>query len=306
RNSRLGVQVPPGALMNPKFIAITSGLLAMTGWGLTDIFAKKAIDKIGHQRIAIYTSIPALVISGVLVAINLDQIQLNFGQLLFYALLGLADLFAYLMLYKAYTVGKVSIINPISSAYTIPALLISILIFREPLNTIQGLFMSFIIIGVIVTAIDFRELKDGFQEKDFVKGLPQGILAALTWGVIFPLFDLAVNNNPWYLVSFILTASKILLLIFYNRFILNQKISIEEKSLLKPLFWAGVTDGGANLAISWGYALSTFTSITTVISSAYPLLLVPLAAIVLKEKNSPNQYFGVGMITLGIIALSFV
>lgn len=162
----------------------------MAGWGLTDIFAKRAIDKIGHQKIAIYTSLPVLLISGVLTVIHLDQIQFNLNYLLFYAVLGFGDLIAYFMLYKAYTVGKVSIINPISSAYTIPTLFISLLIFHEPLTTAQGLLMALIIIGVIITAIDFKELKDGFQGKDLAKGLPQGIMAALSWGILLTIYSL--------------------------------------------------------------------------------------------------------------------
>lgn len=292
--------------MDPKLIAILSGLIAMTGWGLTDIFAKKAIDKIGHELIIIYTGIPTILVTGLLLIIKPVAISFSLNQALLLLLLALLDLAAYMFLYKAYSVGKVSILNPISSAYTIPAFAFSALILGERIGLIEGLCIAAIIFGVILTSLNFKELRDGLQGDDFARGVPLGILTAITWGVVLPTYDLALEGVSWYLASFLLTLIKMLVLIFYNVIILKQQILIKDKQILKSLFWAGLTDGGGNLGLAWGYALSTFTTITTVISSAYPLVLVPTALLFLKEKNSFSQYVGVVLITGGIIIFSLI
>ncbi len=276
----------------------------MCGWGLTDIFAKKAIDKIGYAAIPIYTGLPALIISGFIIILRSPDFNFTALHLLLMGLVALLDLTAYLLIYKAYTIGKVSIINPISSAYTIPALVFSVLLFGETIVFLEGVSVFLIIAGVILTSLNFKKLTNGLKKKDFAKGVPLGVLAALIWGMVIPLFNLTLENNTWYVGGFVLILMEVVFAVIYNLFIKKQDILFSDKKVLRSLFWAGLTYGGGYLALAWGLTLTDFTSITTAISAAYPLVLVPAAALILKEKNALNQYLGVILITGGIIIFS--
>ena len=107
----------------------------MLGWGVADFFAKKTIDKIGDLK----TLIGSQIIGGLfLLAYFLTtgtQIPRVTGTLLFYVTaLAILDGAGYLMLYKAFQKGVMSIVSPIGASAAGASALIAVFLFGERLS----------------------------------------------------------------------------------------------------------------------------------------------------------------------------
>jgi len=286
--------------MDPVTIAIISGLVALFGWGFADVFAKKGIDEVGKYKPIYYSNLVRIVLTVPLLLFVKGSIELSFQTFIALFIFSFVDLAGYFLLYKAYEIGKLSIINPITSTYAILVSIVSFLFFGESFPPLKILSIVIVMLGVIFTAVDFKELKDGFQYKDISKGVPIAFLLFFVYGIFYPYWDAFIEGQNWVVLSILSSIMFQLLFLLYFRYFKKIPLKVKDRKILTYLITIGVLESVALAFSNWGLSASDQTSLTAAISSAVPLVTVLSARFFLNEKVSRNQYFGVVLIVGGV------
>lgn len=283
--------------------AVLGGLGAMLGWGASDFFAKKTIDKIGDIKTLFWAqllgTIPLLIYC--LIRFSLPVFSWNDFFILF--LLSLLDGFGYIYFYKALSKGKVSVISPVLASYAALGLVISAIVFQERLFPVTLFLLLLIFLGILLTSVDLTLLKpQALDWRGLSRGLPEALVGVVLFGIWYPFWDDFISRGQWWILVFLLRIFISLIVFLVAKGDVLPKTG-SDFSIWKLLLVIGFLDGGAYLALTWGFGVTSYTSVVTVLSAAYSLPTLILARIFLKEKLSFNQWFGVMLIIACLVAL---
>lgn len=293
--------------MNNILIAILAGLVGMIGWGTADFFAKKTIDKIGSLKTLIGSQIIGSIILMVVFIIGRYSVPAITIALAFYLFLfAFSDAVIYLLLYRAFEKGVVSIISPIVASAAGFAALVSFFLFKETLTSLGIIGVILIFTGILITSTDFRQFRKSLSKKNMSKGLPEALICMIGWGFWYPFWDRFVKGDDWlFWLTLLRIAMGVLLVLYFFSKIPKGHLFKGYKSVLSVLPMVAIFDTFAYLGLSWGYATTTnVTSLITVLANAFSLPTLVLAYIFLNERISKTQLIGVGSILAGIIASS--
>ncbi len=294
--------------MNELTIAILSGLAGMLGWGVSDFFAKKVIANIGSLRTAIGLQIfGGAALLAVYLAAGNGVPALDARSVL--QLTGLAGLnvLGYLLLYKAFEKGTLSIISPIAASSCGISVLICTFFLQETMSAKKAAGLLCIFIGILVTSIDFKEIRQNWGEGALKKGVLEALGVMIVMGLWFPLWGEFMKGRE---LLFWSTGLKVLMgVIMMGYFLFQAPIS----GLVTTLRLAGpvivviaLIDVFAYLAVSYGfYATVNQTSLITVLAHAYSIPTLFLAYILLHERVTHSQKSGILMILAGIVVTSY-
>lgn len=292
--------------MNKELIvAITGGLGAMLGWGISDFFAKKTVAKINDTVALFWMQLLGIIPLFIFFLFNFDISGFTLNQIPWVVLWGIIDGAGYLMFYKALEKGKVSIVSPIVASYSAFAVLVSALVFGEQLPSRIILILGTIFLGIMLTSVDFEEVrKDGFDWKDLTKGVPEALLGVAFFSIWFPFWDNFVSGGNW-LVLVILLRIVVTTFLFVIIKTKSLTVSVRNKGrdVIRWLVIIGLLDAIAYLTLTWGYGVTTYTSIISVLSATFSLPTLLLARIFLKEKLKMTQWGGIALILLGLALL---
>ncbi|MFB6145500.1 MAG: EamA family transporter [Candidatus Nanohaloarchaea archaeon] len=279
---------------------IIYGLAAMIGWGLSDFFVARATKDTSALRTLVYSQTVSAVILGVVAFLFFDipKITLNNGIVLL--LLGFLFTVAFLSFYKGIEVGKLSLVSPIAAAWAMITVLLSILFLGETLGGLRAIGISLVILGTVLSAFKWHNLKD-LNIWNYEKGVLFALIALFGWGIGFTVLDISVAELGWIIPVFILKASLVVYLVSYSG-IKSRDISLPTGNYL-PIMLIGVFEAIATAAYGFGITVG-FTSLVAPISAAFPMVTVLLARVVLNEELDYNQWFGIITIISAIILLS--
>ncbi|HUQ85426.1 MAG TPA: DMT family transporter [Candidatus Limnocylindrales bacterium] len=291
------------------FIAVIAGLGGMFGWGFSEFATKKAVDRIGTISSLVWAHVLGSIILFLVVLANVYIFKNSFalptdlydwlGLIFFGSLQSLVYLFAY----KGFEKGKIAILSPIFASFTGWVALLSVLVFGEVLkiNLIPALILIFS--GVILLNLD----PVGWRTKRIrIIGTPgvKEIAIATALAVIWTLgWDKFSEAKDWMLYSFLMFIFMTISAYVISRF---NKVDLTKvnSGTWRFLWLIGIGEAVAYLAISLGYASTSFTSVVAILSGASSLPTIILARVFLKEKVAAIQTIGSLIVILGIIFLS--
>jgi drug/metabolite transporter (DMT)-like permease len=292
-------------------IALFAGLGGMLGWGFADLFAKKTIDEIGDiVTLAwghIFGTLALVAIALVRFgfnheAISLPQDTLTWVLLVFF---GVLQAVVYLLVYKGFGKGQVAVLNPVFASFSGFTALISILVFKEAINSylVPGLVALFG--GIILLSIDMNALRKKRVAFLRVPGFREVSIATVL-AVVWTLFwDKFVGGTDWLSYTLFMYAFMTITIILIA-WASQIRLSFKGSAAWKYLVLIGVCEILAYLAISIGYGKTHFTSVVALLSGAFSLPTIFLARVFLKERISRTQTIGGLVIILGIILLSLL
>lgn len=293
--------------MNIFTIALVAGLTGMLGWGISDFFAKKTIDKVGELK----TLLGSQAIGGLCLLIYFLVIRgtiptLTWPSVIYLAFLAFIDGLGYLLLYRSFRKGVVSVVSPICASAAAFTSVISVVIFHEQLSKfgIFGLIMIFM--GIIVLSTDFKDLKKSFSMSNFSKGIPEALGSMVFVGLWFALWDRFVKGGDYLFWLILLKVVMSVFLVVYLWFSSRGKgLFAGYKGVSKTLFWVAALDAIAYLGTTWGYSKTlNATSLITMVANAYSVPTIVLAYLFLKERINKTQLFGIFSIIVGIVISS--
>jgi drug/metabolite transporter (DMT)-like permease len=289
-------------------MGILLGLLTALTWGGADFIARFATHRVGALRSMLYMQFTGfLLLSCVLPALG------GWGHLAdgsgwhpwaWGALAGCINAMSCLALYRAFEIGKMAVVAPLSASY--PALTLALSWVagdRLSLMRITGILCT--LLGVVVVAGGEKtpDENDVAAVERSGKGIGWAIFAAVGFAVLFWLLGIRIIprvgavQTVWMirLTSMLLAAAVIL--------VAKQPLRLPRGEVRWMVLGMGAFDTGAFVLSNLGMKMEQ-VAVISVLGSLYGAVTVGLAAIFVREHVSRWQWMGIVTIFAGIFLIS--
>ncbi len=285
-------------------MGVLLGLATAFAWGSADFIARFASRTIGALRIAFYLQLFGfLFLTLILLRWN------SWGHLFDHsgwhpwvwgALVGVLNALAMFALYRAFELGKLSVVGPLSSSY--PALTLVLAFFAgERLTVIRIAGMASAFAGALLVARG--ETSGANPTASAKKGIVWAALAAVLFGIMF-----------WLLGTHVIPATGAYATVWLMRgvaaFVTLGILGAKRSPLGLPDAKTTAQAAGTALLDTGAFVLSNLSmqieqvSVVTVLASLYGAITVFLAAGFLRERVTPLQWLGIVAIFAGIFLIS--
>lgn len=290
--------------MNNTLISILAGLGGMFGWGTSDFLANISSEKIGHFKTFFYSQIAGLLLVATIVVLKTANFSSSPFLLFLMLVSGVGYALGYLLFYKGFEIGNVSVVSAVINLQNIFVIGIAFFLFGQRITGIQIPALILLLIGVTLVSINFSDLKNG--KVSLMVGVKQTVWAAILFGIFFwPVNQYVVQRTDWLdtnlITKFIAIATVFLIARAKKNDISLPKSGRTFKSLA-PIAAVGLLEAVGVLSVSGGLSVGNAIIINP-ISSALTVVTVGLAIIFLKEKVSTTQGFGILATVAGIIMM---
>ncbi len=289
-------------------MGILLGLLTALTWGSADFIARFATHRIGTLRTMLYMQF----IGFLLLTICLPWLG-GWGHLAdgsgwqpwaWGFLAGFFNACSTLALYRAFEIGKMAVVAPLSASYPALTLLLSWLS-GDRLTSARTAGIILTLLGIVIVAGgEHAPDENGAPAvRTRGRGIGWAIAAAVGFGVLFWLLGLRViprvgaTQTVWMIrmTSTALTGTVILLA--------NQPMRLPRGEVRWMALGMGAFDTAAFVLSNRGMQMEQ-VAVISVLGSLYGAVTVGLAAIFLKENVSRWQWAGIVTIFAGILLIS--
>ncbi|KKQ34932.1 MAG: hypothetical protein US52_C0041G0003 [candidate division WS6 bacterium GW2011_GWA2_37_6] len=290
--------------MSNVVLALVGGIGSMFGYGSSDYYAKTIINKIGDVLSLVYVQLIGAILLFLYFLIDPVLPDFDTWKVITFLSMGFFYSLGYFLLYRAFEIGKMSVVSPISSIYSVLAAIISFVFFAEIFDLNKIIVFVLIVLGVILTSFNLREVKGKISLSDLSKGTFEALGAACIFGVFFPIWDKLIEGDGWIVwLIFLRMHIVVTISVFY---LLMQKKNLADfrvkKKLWVRLLLVSVLEVFAFYILSYSLnKVEGYTSIIVAIQSSYSIVTAVFAYILLKERLAMNQYIGVGLIVAGLV-----
>lgn len=289
-------------------MGIFLGLLTALTWGGGDFIARFATHRIGALRSLLYMQL----IGFLFLTIALPWLG-GWGHLAdgsgwqpwaWGALAGFFNAFGSLALYRAFEIGKMAVVAPLSASYPALTLLITWL-GGDHLAPVRVVGIILTLFGVLVVAGGEHVPGENGEQPATrnTRGLGWAIAAAIGFGLLFWLLGTRIiprvgaTQTVWVirLTSTVLTAAIL--------FLAKQPMRLSRGEVRWMVLGMGFFDSGAFVLSNRGMLMEQ-VAVISVLGSLYGAVTVGLAAIFLREHVSRWQWGGIATIFAGIYLIS--
>lgn len=300
-----------GRMDRELLIAGVAGLGGMLGWGFAEFATKISVDKIGTIASLVWAHVLGTIIlfSLLFAKLLVDHADVNFptdlsewAGLIFF---GTLQTIVYYFAYKGFEKGEVSILSPIFASFAGLVALLSVVMFGEVLKIGFAPALVLIFGGVILINIDLGSLNLRHIRIKPVAGLKEIIIATVLATVWTLGWDKFSKNKDWMVYAIFMFLFMTISAFFIAK-IANVNLSETRGGVWKSLWLIAIGEVVAYLAITLGYASTTYTSIVAILSGASALPTIMLARVFLKEKMTRTQTISSLIIIAGIALLAVI
>jgi transporter family protein len=283
--------------------SILFGVIAMIGFGLCNAIAQVPSKEIGSQKTIFFKNIFVSVLLAIPLLFFLNGSFFNIKYILIAFALSLIGYLALVSFYEALKIGKVGIVSPIASSSVIFTIIFSTFFFKESLSSTQIISIILIIIGIILTSLDFSDIKKTNLIK-LSNGVSYALITCILWGLVYFLYKIPVTVLGPILTSFI-TEFGIMIFSGINLKCLKISFDLPNRKILLYIFlvafFGAIGTIFYNLGISGKHAN---ISIVAALTFSSPLVSTLYGKFVYKEKLSIQQWIAIVLILIGIIVIS--
>lgn len=276
--------------------------ISYLGWAIGDIFGTIAARKLGGYSTTVWSYILRLIIFSIYIPFALNNLKdLSWGLFLFIVLMGVMSLAGFVTFNEGLKVGNAALVGTIAAAFPFVSTLISVVFLGESLGTKQAIAIFIIFIGIILSSIDFNQVKTKIA---LDKGVLFALVTMIVWGIWFSVVKIPIQKIGWFWPNYIAFATFPFLLIFMRyRKIKIIKLTYQEafKPLFISIFLIGIAEFSYNLAI-----IKENVSIIAPIAGSYPTLFVILAFFIFKDPITRQQVIGIITTLIGIVLLAML
>jgi drug/metabolite transporter (DMT)-like permease len=283
--------------------ALLFGVGAAVVWGFADYAAGLCARRVGAVRTSLGMQGVGLV-SYVVALLALGRWpSVESGQIPYALVLGILGVVSVSALYRALALGPIAVVAPVVASYVAITVFLVVVFLGERLSSGQIAAAAVVFVGVVFTSTDSRQLRATMGRP--IPGVQIGLVATLGFGVWGAIFAIATRAYSWSVMILLLRMTSFAIIAGY---VLVRGIDVRvfrDRRTLALAATVGVLDTLANalfgLGIETGYA-----SITATGSGAYPIIPAVLGVVALRERLAPNQYVGIGILVVGLVALGAV
>jgi drug/metabolite transporter (DMT)-like permease len=301
--------VPSGILL---------GIATAVSWGSADFLARFATRSVGSVRALFGMQFWGAVFVTVLLFFARDWGHLFDGSgwqpWAWGILAGSINTFAMLALYRAFEIGKLSLVGPVSASYPALTVILSLLS-GERLSAYRALGIVAAVLGVIFVAAGEKssalvalsdesgDANSNAQKSGGVPGLGWAVAAAFSFAILFWLLGLRMIPRTGALATVWLIRVSGALITFTVLLAKKIPLPVKNKRTRAQLYTMGYLDTAAFALSNLGMRIEQ-VAVISVLGSLYGAVTVALAAIFLKERIAPLQWTGIAAIFLGVALMN--
>ncbi len=289
-------------------MGILLGLLTALTWGGADFIARFATHRIGALRSMLYMQlIGFLLLSSVLPWLG------GWGHLAdgsgwqpwaWGILAGFLNAVSGLALYRAFEIGKMSVVAPLSASYPALTLLLSWMTGdRLSVVRIAGIFCTLVGVVVVAGGEKMPDENDAAAVQRSGKGIGWAVFASVGFALLFWLLGIRIVPRVGAVQTVWTIRLTSTLLMAAASFIVKQPVNLPRGEVRWMVLSMGAFDTGAFVLSNLGMKMEQ-VAVISVLGSLYGAVTVALAAIFLREHVSRWQWMGIATIFVGIFLIS--
>ncbi len=280
-------------------IGVLLALIALVAWGLGDFLIQRTTRLVGSAKALFFIGVVAFVVLFPFVLHELPH--LTFANYLLLGTLSLAVIFGAAFDFEALRTGKMAAVEPVVGLELPMTVILSVIFVGEHLTGHQLFWMLLVFIGTGLTVTkSISHLSQAFEKGVWLAFLAAigtaltSLLVGMSSQEISPLVSIWFSHGTLALVSglYILRSGQMRSVIQDIR---SHPVTIGCQSVFDNLAWIAFAIAATLIPIS----------IATTISGGYVALGVLLGIFVSRERVRGHQAFGIALVSIGIIALSY-
>lgn len=285
--------------MDKTALSVLAGLGGMFGWGTSDFFANMASDKVGHFRTLLWSQLVGILV--MLLFVPFFGLSGNFSLVFVGFILLTSVLYAagYLLFYKAFEIGNVSIVSATVNLNTIFSMILAAIFSGQRLTMSQTGAVFLVLLGVTLVSVNLNDLKN--NNLKLLAGVKETIYASVFFGLFWNFSEHISEKIGWLPTTLYIKFGAIVFLLLVA-LIQKEKMGIGKvgSKIRLAVILVGVLEALAVASVNWGLAVGDLILVSP-ISSALSVVTITMAVIFLKEKLTYIQWAGVVVTIVGII-----
>jgi len=287
-------------------VAVILGVALAFCFGTSDYLSKGLTGHVGFYRTTVYT----LATSGALVFVPLlflgEPKLPSYSGFALLALISASTFIAFLLMYRGYQKGRLSVVSPIVNSFPIFSVLFAVFVLRIDLSYEVLLALGGVIFGILLVSTSVSALGPS-RGRSLTPGVPEAVLAAFFFALGFTSLGYAEET-----VGYLLPVAAARL----GAASVGLVAGLALKQNLKPIggkpFLRLLAMGTLEAAGLLAFTLALFYSssiavlpITTTLAGMGVVFTVGYALILLKEKVGPSYALGILILIASVATLLY-
>ena len=310
-------------------MGILFGLTTALLWGAGDFLARYVTHALGSYRTLFFIQFIGLVSLGIYL-LGTGELQQVAGAnswqpWLWAALAALLNIGSSFALYRAFEVGSLTLVSPIAASYAAVTIALSLLS-GEVLTPLHDGGIGLVLLGIVIASTTFTPVRvsdasESHKEiemptrssrtktiannllsvlrKDAMKGVGWAMVASLGYGTTFWILGFHVTPTLGSIIPVWLIRTLTPCVLVVCAPLARQSLTLPRGSVWWFIVGVSVFDTIAYITYTLGLTQGQI-SLVTLLSSLYSAVTVLLAWIFLRERLLRSQWFGIGIIFVGI------
>ena len=280
------------------------GVGAAASWGVGDFTSRFLGRSIGVPAALLGIMVVGSLMAGLYIAFSGEPVVWELSGLWLLALNGLATMTATFMLFDALTRGPVSLGSPMVSSYPAFAVPMTVVFGARP-EPIHWVAMAATLAGVWLVALAVYRMDGGDKPEYAPAVLRRSVLMAIGSAFLFAVALLAADEaiGRYGLPLTLLSGRLVSVLVLAAIFLAMRRAPRYPVRSWPLVGLLAVADTLGYIFVYAGLAMEN-GEFAIVTSSAYSVVTILLARIILKEQVVPLQWLGVAVVIAGIGTLS--
>lgn len=285
-------------------MGILFGLTSALLWGLGDYLVTHLARRVGTVRAMVYIQSLSLLMWVLVLAL---RPAVPAGDASIWAIAvgtGICHVIGLALVYRAFEVGTLSLVSPISSSFAVVTAILALLSGERP-HALALVGAMLLFVGIVLAT---RSPGSSSTRGAGLAGIPHALGSALGFGTMFWLFYFFVQPELGYVWPLIvlktMATGSALLARAYRR---SDALPVVAASPTAAVWGLAAAAAGADTLAWLAYIRGTdtaFATIVTALASLFSVVTILLAWLLLRERLAPNQWLGVVIVLLGVFLVS--
>ena len=214
---------------------------------------------------------------------------------------GALNVLGLMLLYRAFSIGNMSLTAPIAGSFPIFTILFGFIVLGQGIELEKGIAIAIVISGVILSGVSPSSSSGQVQKKRNSSGVLSALLASIFFGAAY----LGLNYGASYFGSVLsVWFVRVGAVLFSFPFLLltMKKLVLPKDGAWKWLIVMAALDSAGFTALTLGYIYSgNSPALVTTLSSLLGAVTTILATTIYKDKLSKIQIIGIVVLFAGVV-----
>lgn len=290
--------------MNPIILSVIFGLVSLLGYGLNDVFAKLPSERVWALMTILYKNAVLTLIIALVMLITWASWIADVNSIVLTIALSVIWYFAPLYLYKAFSVGKVSLVVPVSKSYLLIVIIVSSTVLGDAISLWKYVGIAGIISAIILISHGRDRSGDTTTRPAWMRYV---FVTIISWGVFFSFIGIAARSLGWLQTGFLIEFTIFLCAGVHYLISREPKKTTKIKKAVPHIFLilCGVSWALGTLGFTYGAQYGDVAIVTT-LSASTPVVSVLLSRLIYWERLTKIQYFAVLLIVASVVIISYL